>query len=380
MHDDEADAKPGAREGEMGESRPTLAAVAARAGVSVSTASLAFSGAGPVAPTTRDRVLAAARELGYSGPDPMARSLRRGRSGIVGAVVGERLLYAFRDPVAAGLMDGLAGEISTLGSGLLLLPGAADQPGPSLGQVARLPLDAVVFATCGGDDDPLLDHFLGRGVPVVAIDGPDRPDVTLLGIEDRAGSLDLAGHLSALGHRDVAVVTLPLRLDGRRGPVSPDRRASVAFTDSRVRLEAVEEVFGAVPAVEAAANAIEEGRVAGHTVLAGARPTAIVAQSDLLAVGVIQAVEETGLTVPGDVSVVGFDGIDTPWLGDRVLTTVVQPIVEKGRLAGRMVTEVLKGRRPDNVVLPVQARIGSTSGPRPRIISRTRIGGGVRPA
>ncbi len=349
----------------MSETKPTLAAVAARARVSVSTASLAFSGAGPVADATRDRVLAAARELGYTGPDPMARSLRRGRSGIVGAIVGERLLYAFRDPVAVGLMDGLAGEISTLGSGLLLLPGAADQPGPSLEQVARLPLDAVVFATCGGDDDPLLDHFLGRGVPVVAVDGPDRPDVSLLGIEDHAGTRALARHLTDLGHRDVAVVTLPLRLDGRRGPVSADRRASVAFTDSRVRLAAVEEVFGTVPAVEAAANAIEEGRTAGHTVLSGARPTAIVAQSDLLAVGVIQAVEATGLSVPGDISVVGFDGIDTPWLGPQVLTTAVQPIVQKGRLAGRMVTEVLRGRRPDDVVLPVHVRIGSTTGPPP---------------
>ncbi|MCU1556285.1 MAG: LacI family transcriptional regulator, partial [Microbacteriaceae bacterium] len=71
--------------------RPTLAAVAALAGVSVSTASLAFSGSGPVSPATRARVLAAAETLNYGGPDPRAQSLRRGRSGIIGVVIEDRL-------------------------------------------------------------------------------------------------------------------------------------------------------------------------------------------------------------------------------------------------------------------------------------------------
>src|SRR5690606_33774937 len=142
--------------------------------------SLAFSGAGPVAASTRERVLAAARELGYAGPDPMARSLRRGRSGIVGAIIGERLLYAFRDPVAVGLLDGLAEELSSLSSGLLLVAGDAHRPVPLPEQVAQMPMDVVVFATCGGDDDPLLDHFIDRGVPVVAVDGPHRDEVAVL--------------------------------------------------------------------------------------------------------------------------------------------------------------------------------------------------------
>ena len=80
--------------------RPTLAGVAARAGVSSSTASLAFSGSPRVTAATRERVLAAAAELGYAGPDPIAASLRRGRSGVIGVFIGERLLYAFRDPVS----------------------------------------------------------------------------------------------------------------------------------------------------------------------------------------------------------------------------------------------------------------------------------------
>src|SRR3954469_19948983 len=108
--------------------RPTLAGVAARAGVSSSTASLAFSGSPRVTAAPRERVLAAAAELGYAGPDPIAASLRRGRSGVVGALVGERLLYAFRDPVAVQLLDGITEVLGGHGVGLLLLAGDAGRP------------------------------------------------------------------------------------------------------------------------------------------------------------------------------------------------------------------------------------------------------------
>ncbi|MBB5786676.1 substrate-binding domain-containing protein [Jiangella mangrovi] len=348
----------------MGEHRATLAAVAARAGVSPSTASLAFSGSGPVAEATRERVLAAAQELGYAGPDPLARSLRRGRSGIVGAVIGERLLYAFRDPVAVALLDGIAEALSPSGTGLLLLSGDAQHGSPTTEQVGRMPVDAVVFATCGRDDDPLLDLFLRRGVPVVAVDGPDRPDVTLVDIDDYGGAAELARHVASLGHHRVAVVALPLRLDGGRGLVDDARRADIGFVDCRARLSGTEDVFGPVPVAEAPSNVIEEGELAARLLLSGPdRPTAIVAQSDLLAVGVIRAAEALGLRVPEDLTVVGFDGIDTPWLGARTLTTVVQPITEKGRVTGRMVTELLAGERPADVHLPVRLRVGTTSAP-----------------
>lgn len=350
----------------MSGQRPTLAAVAARAGVSQSTASLAFSGAGPVADKTRERVLAVARELGYSGPDPMARSLRRGHSGIVAALIGERLLYAFRDPVAVGLLDGLAQELTMLDSGLLLLSGDADRTGPTPSQVGRMPMDAVIYAMCGRDDDPLLDHFIGDGIPVIAVDGPHRDDIAVLDIDDHGGALQLARHLAELGHQRIGVVALPMLLDGRSGPMDDDRRAHVGFADVRLRLTAVEDVFGRVPVIEAPTNLIEEGeRAAAHLLdlPADQRPTAIVAQSDLLAVGVIRATSSRGMRVPEDLSVVGFDGIETPWLNDYVLTTVEQPIVEKGRAAGRMVADFLAGRHPDDVRLPIHLRIGNTTAP-----------------
>jgi DNA-binding LacI/PurR family transcriptional regulator len=343
--------------------RPTLATVAARAGVSPSTASLAFAGSPRVAPATRERVLAAAAVLGYAGPDPLAASLRRGRSGVVGAFVGERLLYAFRDPVAVQLLDGITEVLGAHGFGLLLLAGDTGRPSPQ--QIARIPLDAAIFATCGLEDDPALDQLMARGVPVVGVEGPVAEGIVLIDIDDRGGTRELARHLQELGHRRVAVVAMPLRLDGTRGPVDAARRARAHYRDVRHRILGVEDVFGPVPAYETASNAVDEGEAAGRLLLdvpADRRPTAVIAQSDVLAAGVLRAAAALGLRVPADVSVAGFDGADLPWLGETRLTTVVQPSDEKGRAAATAAMDLVEGRSPAGVELPVALRIGTTTG------------------
>jgi DNA-binding LacI/PurR family transcriptional regulator len=342
--------------------RPTLARVAARAGVSPSTASLAFSGSPRVAPPTRERVFTAAAELGYAGPDPIAASLRRGRSGVIGAFVGERLLYAFRDPVAIQLLDGITEVLGAHDVGLLLLAG--DTGRPSTAQIARIPLDAAIFATCGLEDDPALDLLRARGVPIVVVEGPVVDGVVLVDIDDRAGTADLARHLHGLGHRRVEVVAMPLRLDGRRGPVDAARRARTHYRDVRHRMEGVEDVFGPVPVFETASNSVDEGAHAGRVLLdvpAARRPTVVIAQSDVLAAGVLQAAAALGLDVPGDVSVAGFDGADLPWLGAVRLTTVVQPTDEKGRRAAQAAMDLVAGTRPEDTTLPVFLRVGTTT-------------------
>jgi DNA-binding LacI/PurR family transcriptional regulator len=347
-------------------SRPTLAAVAAHAGVSPSTASLAFSGSPRVAPATRERVLTSAAVLGYAGPDPLAASLRRGRSGVIGTFVGERLLYAFRDPVAVQLLDGITEVLGPHGVGLLLLAG--DTGRPSADQIARIPLDAAIFATCGLEDDPALDHLRNRGVPLVVVEGPVVDGVVLVDIDDRRGTRDLAQHLHDLGHRRVEVVAMPLRLDGTRGPIDAARRGRAHYRDVRHRLQGVEDVFGPVPAFETPSNAVDEGVAAGRALLdvpAHRRPTAVIAQSDVLAAGVLQAAARLGLRVPEDVSVAGFDGADLHWLGATRLTTVVQPTDEKGRTAAQAAMDLVAGNRPPDVTLPVALRIGTTSGPPP---------------
>lgn len=344
--------------------RPTLADVASAAHVSVSTASLAFSGAGPVSAATRDRVLSAAAELGYTGPNPMARSLRRGRSGVIAVVVGSELRRVFSDPVLTQTLDGVAQELGARGLGLLLIRTDQFVDVPTL--VREGAMDAAIVAGLADWADPVLVALRGRGVPVVRVDAGAN-DTAGVGIEDREGMAAIAGHVKHLGHRRVAVISLPLGHGHRTGLIEPRDPHPIPFTAAANRWDGIRDAgVSAVAVAEAASSMVEEGMTAARLLLAmPERPTAIVAFSDLLAAGAVIAARELGLRVPQDVSIAGFDGIDLPWLAPDQLTTAIQPLIEKGRRTARAAAALAEGEPTEREVLPVTLRIGTTTGPAP---------------
>lgn len=340
--------------------RATIADVARAAGVATSTASVVFSGKAKVAAATRERVLAAASELGYAGPDPRAASLRRGRSGIVAVVLEGHLRTAFLDPVTTAMMDGLTDGLADLSDGILLM---CDEPGEDGSALANAPVDAFVLIGCSGRTRASLEVVRGRGLPVVVIEGDAGEDIPRITLDNAAASADVARHLHDLGHRDVALVTLPLDSDRERGAVTADRIATATVDVTVDRLAGLREVFPDAPAVSASGSLIDEGVLVGRMLLAdaAARPTAVIAQSDLLAVGVIRAAEELGLRVPEELSVAGFDGIAVDGLADLTLTTSVQPAVDKGRAAGEQVARMLRGEPGITQHLTCRFRVGTTT-------------------
>jgi DNA-binding LacI/PurR family transcriptional regulator len=345
----------------------TMADVAARAGVSTSTASLAFRTTGPITEKTRARILAIAAEMGYSGPNPMAQSLKRGRSGIVGVVVAEQIRHAFHSPVTIATMDGLSEVLDTLGTGQLLLPGGVDSDGRSSHLLDTMPLDAVVFLTRGEDFDRLIPRLVARRIPMVGIEGPHHPGVTLVEIDDARGMLELAQYVASLGHSRVGVVMRTTRLGESvaPGPVEPVNHnlEHIGNSTIRERLRSVHSIFPDAVRVEAGGRDVEAGDEAATVLLSRViRPTILMAQNDLLAAGALRAAARLGIRVPEDLSVTGFDGVALPWLTTR-LTTVEQPLQQRGREAGRMIGEILAGGTPDPVRLAVTLRPGDTTAP-----------------
>ncbi|WP_253259185.1 LacI family DNA-binding transcriptional regulator [Subtercola boreus] len=346
-----------------GQARPTLADVAKRAGVSGSTASIAFSGVGSISEATRSRVLRAADELRYFGPDPRARSLRQGRSGIVGVVLEDRVLHSFRDPMTIAVLDGISQELDAEHGGMLLLTST----GVGESTIQSAVFDAAVFLGCSPHLRRSIEVMRQRNIPMVAIEGQPFDGVLSVALDNREASARLAAHLHGLGHRAVATVTLPM--DARRELLELDASVVAGATTavSIDRLAGAREVYPALGGFVAANSSSDEGYAAGLRVLGAGggsgRPTAIMAQSDLLAVGVIRAAESLGLRVPADLTVVGFDGARIEGLSDHDLTTMVQPATEKGRAAGRAVTELLAGEHPPDVAFTCDLHIGTTSGP-----------------
>jgi DNA-binding LacI/PurR family transcriptional regulator len=346
--------------------RPTLRDVAGRAGVSTSTASLVFSGRGPVAPATADRVRAAACELGFSGPDPLASSLRRGRVGTVAVVVEGPARLAFRDPFALAVLDGLAEELDAADRSLLLVAQPPDDPVRAVTQLATQAVAAAVFPLCGTSENPLVDHLSARGIPMVGSGSPRDPRVHHV-LTDEAGAIALTTrHVVDLGHARVAHLSMPLSPGATVRPVGPQDAGQAAYPDAAGRLRGFLDLVGPdAVAVQADELSVEAGERAARLLLdvpATQRPTAVVAQADLLAAGAVRAAASLGLRVPVDVSVTGVDGVDLPWL-DHTLTTVLQPGVEKGRRLGRLVRRALAGEEVADEPFPVTLRIGTTTAP-----------------
>lgn len=324
-----------------GSNRITLVHVAEAAGVSLSTASHAFGVDKPISDATRARVLAAAADLGYEGPDPRARSLRSGRTDIIGVQVDDEAGRAFRDPVIIGILDGVSTALAASPTSVLLLPDSLPEE-----RLRSLPVDGVVAAGCSPALGSLRAAMAKRSIPVVTA-GNQVDDIGSVGVENRAATALLTGHLRALGHRSVGVVRL------RHGDVERARTAAAlaAYPDAAV--------------VVSADSTIDEGLRAGGELLDSHAPTAVIAQSDLLAAGVIRAAEARGLCVPEDLSVVGFDGVRIDGF-DRVLTTIRQPIVEMGRRAAQAVLAAQEGAPLPTLALDVDLVIGDTTGPAPQ--------------
>ena len=326
--------------------RPTLREVAEAAGVSPMTASYVYSQPERVAAATAAKVRAAAERLGYPGPHPGARSLRRGRAGSLGVVMSERLTYAFDDPQAARLLAGVADVCAEEGIGLTLVPTTG---APSDAQrVAEAVVDGFIVWTTS-EDDPVLDAVVASRLPAVIQAGPGRPGLPVVGIDDRAAAAAI-GRVAFTGATRPVVLSFPANRDRVRMLVTGAPDASVTYAVSRHRWQGLLDAWlesggetGDLRVAVCQANATGLGEAFAQELLAGADPPdAIAAMSDELALGALRATARAGLAVPGDVAVTGWDDADAA--APAGLTTLRQFLRDQGRRCARI---ALGHPRPD---------------------------------
>jgi DNA-binding LacI/PurR family transcriptional regulator len=331
--------------------RATLATIAERLGVSRSTVSNAYNRPDQLSAELRERILAAAAELGYAGPDPAARLLRRGRVGAIG-LVQHSLRYTVGDAANRMLLDGVAEVCEEEGLALVLIdrrPPRLDRP-----DVLRNALVDGVIVHCDALDADRLRLIDERQLPTVVVDAEAIGDGLSVGIDDEGGARAAAQHVVDLGHRRVAILTLNSRSGDRPHLVSKDRERGYLGPLDDAGCDTTVEPAGGLEWDEFAAMVRDVLR-------RDPRPTAILAMSDDIAAGVVQVADEIGIAIPEQLSVVGFD--DTPVASALLppLTTVRQDHATKGRLAARMLLGQVEAKR---VRLPVKLVVrGSTAPP-----------------
>jgi DNA-binding LacI/PurR family transcriptional regulator len=335
-----------------------LADVARDAGVSQGTASNAFNRPELVRPEVRERVEEAARRLGYAGPDPKGRLLRAGKVNAIGVVVNFDLKYFFSDPFSRMLMTGVAEVCDARAAGIALVSSINDAV--AAWGIGSAVVDGFVLQ-CIEDGDRLVELAKKRGLPFVALDHDPGPDASLILIDELGGGRIAAEHLVGLGHRKFGILGLEFSGEGHTGLVDMARREAAEYDSTRDRLIGYSQVLAAagidvasVPVIEAQNDAAGAAKGAAELFDAAPDMTAILAMSDVVAIAAIQEAAKRGKSVPGDISIVGFDDVPEAAASIPPLTTIRQPIVEKGRLAAELILDggpVRREKLPVNLVL-----------------------------
>jgi DNA-binding LacI/PurR family transcriptional regulator len=343
---------------------PNVRTVAEAAGVSPATVSNAYNRPGRLSAEVRARVFAVADEQGYT-PDAAASSLRTGRAGAIGVIFTVGLSYAFSDPYYVDLLAGIAEVMEQTRTGLTLIPIEAPPANASEDEIraAVWAVDRAVIdgAIADGLDDahPAVRALARRGIPLVRSSDTGRGRCVF--VDDHGAGLLVGRHLADLGHRDVVAIvanaTPPPHV------VREGVQDGELYPYSRLRLAGLRDGLGAsarTRVVTAGRNSPEVGRAATAFALdSPAVCTAIAADSDVFALAAVDLLRERGLRPGDDVSVTGFD--DIPAAAAAGLTTVRQPIREKGRSMGQMLLDpTFTAQR---VVLPTQLVVRTSTGP-----------------
>ncbi|GGC74397.1 LacI family DNA-binding transcriptional regulator [Hoyosella rhizosphaerae] len=349
--------------------RATLATLAAELKVSRTTVSNAYNRPDQLSPELRNRVLAAAKEMGYSGPDPVARSLRMRRADTVGLLLDQPLNYTFRDPAAVDFVAGVADACDAAGRSLLIVPTGGSRDAQAAAEVVnRASVDGFVAYSVSGDN-PYLAAALERHVPVVVCDQPTGLEgVVLVGIDDRAAMASLAKHVLAAGHRQIGIMTMRLTTDFRDGVVPLDEALDSTFSVQRDRIQGIADVasdYGdevSITVMQTGSHNRESGAAAARSIMEVApNITVLVCTSDVLALGAMTWAAGAGVSVPSDLSITGFDGTRDAQRAD--LTTVVQPSELKGKRAGEILMSLPAAHSSRSEYLDTTLRQGSTLAP-----------------
>lgn len=309
--------------------RVDIHTVARHARVSVATVSRVVNQVASVDPKLAARVNKAVEELGYT-PNTQARALVSGRSRMIGVIVTlitnpffPELLQSFEDLAAERGYDVLVGSTSY-------------SPGRKLACIRRMverKVDGVAMMTFGADEE-LLQALAERDLPVVSIGSSAVSGVEPIDVDFRIGIHEAVQHLTVLGHRRLAFISGPLRVEN-------------SFQRQEAFLQATRNAGIRVPAnyLVEGDHSMESGYEGAERLLSlPSRPTAILCSNDMTAIGVLHSVSARKLRVPRDISIVGFDDIHMAQFTVPPLTTVRMSCTEVARATLDKLLAIVEGR------------------------------------
>jgi alanine racemase len=315
------------------EQRVRIADVAREAGVSKAAVSFAFNNPDRLSAETAARIREVATRMGYR-PHPVARMLSAGQTTTIGILTPQALGQVFANPFFALFAEGVASVAEEHGFGLLFI---SPLHGSLSRALDRATVDGIVVLGLE-EGHPEMGSLRRAGLPAVVVDAPAWPGHSAIMVDDEGGARLAAEHLLGLGHREVLIVGVEPAFgvpedEGVAGRRLAGYRAALLSAGIRLSLEQVMHAPATIEGGEAAFL---------YAWSAGRRPTGVLCMSDAAAAGVLGAARRLGVRVPEELSIVGFDDLPLTRFTDPPLTTVHQPVRQKGEEAATMLLEALR--------------------------------------
>ncbi len=339
--------------------RITIGDVAAVAKVSPTAVSFAFNKPDQLGIDTVNRIRQVAADLGYM-PSPVARALISKRVGSIGLLTPQPLSTVLANTYFLTFLQGMSSMCDEQEFGLLALSpidGSLDRV------FSRSSVDGFVISGFDEDHREVLP-LKKRRIPFVVVDGA-ASSVSSVNVDDEAGAYASAHHMLSNGHRDILILMIEGAFGHHdEGGHGVGRRRLAGYHKAFVEHGADWRDEWVLPAASSRSGGEREFNVA---LAQGMRPTAVLCAADATAVGVITAAHQHGLSVPRDVEIIGFDDSIESNLVRPALSTVHQPIFEKGRSAVRLLTRHIDGdERAEHIVMETRLLLRDTT--------RTRAG------
>lgn len=330
----------------------TIRDVAARAGVSIATVSRVLNGGAPSTSDTSERVRAAIADLGFR-PNRIGRSLKAARTRTIGVLV-----PSLRNPVFADSVAGLEDAAAAAGYSVLIASSDYDSERErrAVDTLLSHQVEGLVLTVADADGSAALDALESAGAPYILVyNQPHASGRPFVSVDNVAAARGLVGRMTELGHRRIGMVA------GRFGQSDRSRLRRDGFLTA---LDAAGLEPGPVIEVDFADTRLAQ-HLAPH-MMPGTRPTALFCSNDMVALAVIRALSDLGLSVPGDVSVTGFDGIEVGALVSPSLATLIQPARAMGEHAfARLLANLNEGEPAGPLILPFTIRPGESLGAAP---------------
>ena len=328
----------------------TINDIAKEAGVSKTAVSFAFNDPSQLAPATVHHIREIAERLGYT-PDPIARSMTTKRTNALGLLLPQDIATALSNPFFTQFIRGIGTVCGRVGKTLMLVP-------PLWGSL----LEAIPHATVDGFivvglevDRGEVQLLRRRHIPFVMVDGEAPADVPSINVDDRSGARAVMDHVLERGHRHIALLCIESGKGGHIEEYTGTLAARLAGYHDALAARGIAIDDPGIQIVEAASS-WQGGYAAFEQLWAAAQPpTAIVAMSDIMAIGAMDAARAHMLRLPEQLSVVGFDDLSDARRMRPALTTVRQPVEEKGCLAAETLLAALDNPgAPAHHLLPTE--------------------------